>query len=267
MTTLNHRMPVIFIGHGSPLLTLGPNKYTQSWAELGRRLPIPRAILAISAHWYIAQTSVTLSNPPKTIHDFYGFPDEMYRIGYPAPGSPQLAEQVADLLKPNTVDHDHHWGLDHGSWSVLRHIYPQAQIPVVQVSLDRNKTPEQHYRLGQLLSSLRDDGVLIIASGNIVHNLRAYDWNNPLLEPPAWATDFENWNCEQLTAGDTSQLIDYLAQGEPAKLAAPTPDHYLPLLYLAGLREKNDEVSFPVTGFDGGSMSMLSVQLTHKAAT
>ena len=257
-------MPVLFVGHGNPLNTMTDNQYTRSWAALGKALPKPRAILAISAHWHIPETSVTAMHPPRTIHDFYGFPEELFQIEYPAPGSPELAEQVADLLRPDRVGLDHKWGLDHGTWSVLRHIYPQAQIPVIQLSLDLRKGAEEHFRLGRKLRNLRKEGVLIVGSGNVVHNLRAFSWGKPAMTAPGWAIDFEAWNRCNLLARKPEELIDYLTTGEMAILSAPTPEHYLPLLYLAGLQEKTDEVSFPVEGFDGGTMSMLSVLLTSQ---
>jgi len=258
------KMPVLFIGHGNPLNCISDNQYTRGWAALGKTLPRPKAILAISAHWYIAETSVTAMQPPRTIHDFYGFPQPLFDIQYPAPGSPELAEQVADLLGPDRVRLDQQWGLDHGSWSVLRHMYPQAEVPVIQLSLDQRNSPEEHFRLGERLGSLRQEGVLIVGSGNIVHNLAAYNWHNPSMAPPGWAIAFEEWNRSKLLAGETTALIDYLASGEMATLSAPTPEHYLPLLYLAGLQENSDDVSFPVEGFDGGSMSMLAVQLSSR---
>ncbi len=256
------QMPVLFVGHGNPLNSVTDNPYTRGWAGLGQTLTEPKAILAISAHWYVQSTSVTVTHPQRTIHDFYGFPQELFQIEYRAPGSPELAEQVVDLLGPDRVRLDPDWGLDHGTWSVLRHIYPQAQVPVIQLSLDLRKTPEEHYLSAQRLRKLRTEGVLIVGTGNIVHNLSAYDWKNPAVAPPAWATAFEEWNRDRLLAGETEDLIDYLETGNMAVLSAPTPEHYLPLLYLAGLQEQTDEVSFPVEGFDGGTMSMLSVLLT-----
>jgi 4,5-DOPA dioxygenase extradiol len=255
-------MPAIFIGHGNPMLTIGDNHYTRSWKELGHQLPQPKAILVISAHWYVPEMRVTAMQVPRTIHDFYGFPEELFQIEYPAPGNPELAEQVADLLSPDHVSLDQQWGLDHGTWSVLRHIYPRAQVPVIQLSLDLRKSPEDHYRLGQQLSKLRKEGVLIVSSGNIVHNLSGFNWGDPSTNPSDWAVEFEEWNRSKLLGGDSSALVEYLATGKMATLSAPSPDHYLPLLYLAAVQEPADEVSFPVEGFDGGTMSMLSVLLT-----
>lgn len=258
------KMPVLFVGHGNPMNSISDNPYTRSWAALGKALPRPRAILAISAHWYIPETSVTVMHPPRTIHDFYGFPDELFQVEYPAAGDPELAERVADMLSPDRVTLDQEWGIDHGTWSVLRHVYPQANVPVIQLSLDFRKAPEEHFRLGQKLSELREDGVLVIGSGNIVHNISGFNWRNPAVAPPGWAVDFEEWNRDKLLTGETTALIDYLATGDIATLSAPTPDHYLPLLYLAALQEQSDQVSFPVEGFDGGTMSMLSVLLTRQ---
>ena len=263
-TQTTSQMPVLFVGHGNPMNSISNNPYSRGWAELGRVLPTPRAILAISAHWYIPETSVTVMHPPRTIHDFYGFPQELYEIDYPAPGSPELAEQVADLLGPDRVELDNDWGLDHGTWSVLRHIYPRAHVPVVQLSLNMRHPPEKHYELGQRLYKLRKEGILVFGSGNIVHSLATYNWRNPSSNPPGWAVDFEEWNRNMLLAGKTEALVDYLGRGKMAALSAPTPEHYLPLLYLAGLHDKTDGVSFPVEGFDGGAMSMLAVLLNRR---
>jgi 4,5-DOPA dioxygenase extradiol len=246
------RMPVLFVGHGNPMNSISDNQYTRGWAKLGKELSPPKAILAISAHWYIPETSVTVIDPQRTIHDFYGFPQELFEIEYPAPGSPEL------------VNPDRQWGLDHGTWSVLRHIYPQARVPIVQLSIDRRKSPQDHYQLARRLRELRKEGVLIIGSGNIVHNLSAYNWRNPAIEPPGWAIEFEEWNRDKLSAGRPEALVDHLETGRMATLSVPTPDHYLPLLYLAGLQEEKDQVSFPVEGIDGGTMSMLSVLLTRR---
>lgn len=261
------QMPVLFVGHGNPMNSISDNKYTSGWAELGKGLPKPRAILAISAHWYIPETSITVMDPPRTIHDFYGFPKELFEIEYPAPGNPELAEHIADMLKPERVNPDKDWGLDHGTWSVLRHIFPSANIPVVQLSLDTRKSPEEHFLLGKRLAELREEGILIIGSGNVVHNLRGFNWKNQSITPPMWAAEFEAWNRDQLVSGTSAALTEYLAMGEMAALSAPTPDHYLPLLYLAGLQDNSDDVSFPIEGFDGGTMSMLSVLLTSQPSS
>ncbi len=255
------QMPVLFVGHGNPMISIHDNSYTRGWNNLAARLSKPKAILAISAHWYLPSSRVTVAQHPRIIHDFFGFPRELYEIEYPAPGSPELAERVVELLRPDPVERDQDWGLDHGTWSVLRHIYPQAQVPVVQLSLDMRLGPEKHYLFGQRLRELRKEGVLVVGSGNIVHNLTAYNWRSPNAAPPVSAIDFEAWNREQLQSGESEALIDYQNKGEMARWSAPTPEHYLPLLYLAGLQEKFDEVSFPVEGFDGGSMSMLTVQV------
>lgn len=261
------KMPVLFVGHGNPMNCIADNHYTRSWAELGKVLPRPRAVLSISAHWYIPEVSVTVMHPPRTIHDFYGFPKELFEVQYPAPGSPELAEHVADLLKPDSVSLNNDWGLDHGTWSVLRHIFPSASVPVIQLSLDTRNTPEEHYQRGQRLAELREEGVMIIGSGNVVHNLRGYDWETPSTAPPMWAVEFEAWNRDQLVSVTAATLTEYLAMGEMAALSAPTPDHYLPLLYLAGLQDSSDDVSFPVEGFDGGTMSMLSVLLASQPSS
>lgn len=255
------KMPVLFVGHGNPMNSISDNQYTRKWVELGKSLPRPRAILAISAHWYIPEVAVTAMQPPRTIHDFYGFPKELFEVQYPAPGCPELAEEVADLLSPESVSLNKGWGLDHGTWSVLRHIFPKANVPVIQLSLDTRNTPEEHYRRGQQLAELREEGVMIIGSGNVVHNLLGFDWYNPSTAPPMWAVEFEAWNRDRLVSGTPDALTEYLAMGEMAALSAPSPDHYLPLLYLAGLQNSSDEVSFPVEGFDGGTMSMLSFLL------
>lgn len=251
-------MPALFVGHGNPMLSISNNRFTRAWAELGRTLPRPKAILAISAHWYVSGTRVTAMHPPQTIHDFYGFPDELFAVEYPAAGNPQLAEQVADLVLPESVLRDHQWGLDHGTWSVLRHMYPNASVPVVQLSVDMRKSPEEHFRLGQKLAELRKQGVLVFASGNIVHNIGAFNWRNPSAVPADWANEFEEWVRTQL-GQNTEGLVDYQRLGRAAALSAPTPDHYLPLLYVAALKKENDKISLPVEGFDGGTMSMLSV--------
>lgn len=252
-------MPALFVGHGNPMLTLGDNTFTRAWAELGARLPVPKAILVVSAHWYIPKTCVTVMAQPRTIHDFYGFPAELFHVEYPAAGSPELAERVVELLAPHQVTNDQQWGLDHGTWSVLRHVYPQASIPVVQLSLNLEETPQQHYRLARQLGALRREEVLIIGSGNLVHNIARFDWRNPQAAPESWATEFDEWARDQLLTGSAAALVDFEQTGRMASLAVPTPDHYLPLLYLAALIQPQSTISFPVEGFDGGTMSMRAV--------
>jgi len=254
-------MPAIFFGHGNPLNALARNTYTEAWSAIGKSIPRPAAILCISAHWYVPGTAVTATLAPRTIHDFGGFPRELYQVEYPAPGSPQLAQRVQELLAPVSVVMDESWGLDHGTWSVLGHVFPQADIPVVQLSIDETKPPEFHYELGKRLSPLRDEGVLVIGSGNLIHNLHAYAWGRHEVEPFDWAVRFEKQAREFLRERNDAPLVEYESLGRDAILAAPTPDHYLPLLYVLGLRRKDEAVSFPVEGFDGGSISMLTVRL------
>jgi 4,5-DOPA dioxygenase extradiol len=252
--------PTIFLGHGNPMNAISRNAYTESWANLGRSIPRPVAVLAVSAHWYGPGTAVTANPRPPTIHDFGGFPKELYQVQYPAPGNPELAQRVAEMLAPIPVRLDQGWGLDHGTWSVLCHVFPEAQVPVIQLSIDANQPPEFHHAAGKRLSALRDQGVLILGSGNIVHNLRAFAWGRAGAEPYAWAARFENTVRERIQAGDDAALITYLTLDPEASLSVPTPDHYLPLLYVLGARRPEDPVDFPVAGVDGGSISMLSVR-------
>lgn len=254
-------MPAIFFGHGNPMNALMDNEFSSAWKALGRKLPRPRAVLCVSAHWYIEGTAVTAMPMPRTIHDFGGFPDELFAVEYPAPGEPAVAERVRDLLAPVSVAMDRSWGLDHGTWSVLMHVFPDADIPVVQLSIDRDQEPNFHYRLGQMLAPLRDEGILVIGSGNIVHNLHAYAWGRHCPEPLDWAARFERLSRELIERGDDTALVDYESIGADARLSIPTPEHYLPLLYVLGARRPDDSVTFPVAGIDGGSVSMLSVQL------
>jgi len=254
-------MPAFFFGHGNPMNTLYSNGYTKAWSEIGLRLPKPKAVLCISAHWYIRGTGVTVMRSPPTIHDFGGFPEVLFQIEYPAPGDPALAARIARLLEPIPVSLDNDWGLDHGTWLVLRHVFPDANVPVLQLSIDATKPPSFHYALGKQLGSLRDEGVLIIGSGNIAHNLRAYDWSESSVAPLDWAVRFENLARQLLLARDHESLTNYASLGPDAHLAIPTPDHYLPLLYVIGLQRENEQVTFPVEGFDGGSMSMLTVEI------
>jgi 4,5-DOPA dioxygenase extradiol len=255
------RTPAVFFGHGNPMNALYDNDYTRAWAALGREMPRPRAVLCISAHWYIPAVAVTTAAQPRTIHDFGGFPRELFQVRYPAPGSPELAARVAALLSPVPVTLDHGWGLDHGTWSVLAHVYPQADIPVVQLSIDETRPARWHYETARKLAPLRDEEVLIIGSGNLVHNLHAYSWGKHPVEPYDWAVRFETLAREALGAGDFAPLVEYERSGPDAGLSAPTPEHYLPLLYVLAQHAPGEAVRFPVEGFDGGSISMLSVQI------
>ncbi len=258
---MGERMPAIFFGHGNPLNALLRNEYTNEWAAIGRRISRPRAILSISAHWYVADVAVTAMREPKTIHDFGGFPPELYRAQYPAPGEPALAARVQQLLTPLDVTLDHGWGLDHGTWAVLCHVFPAADIPVVQLSIDETQPPRFHYDLGRRLRELREEGILLMGSGDIVHNLHTYAWGRHPVEPFQWAVDFEAKARELMLQGDHAPLIDYESMGDEALLSIPTPEHYLPLLYVLGAGFEGEAVSFPVQGVDGGSVSMLAVQL------
>ncbi|HEX8709183.1 MAG TPA: 4,5-DOPA dioxygenase extradiol [Pyrinomonadaceae bacterium] len=254
-------LPAIFFGHGNPMNALLDNDYTRAWAAVGAGLPRPRAVLSVSAHWYSPGTAVTAMPRPRTIHDFGGFPRELSEVRYPAPGDPELARRVRDLLAPLPVRLDEQWGLDHGTWSVLCHVFPQADVPIIQLSIDETQPAEFHYETGRRLSALRDEGVLIIGSGNLVHNLHTYSWGRYAVEPFDWAVRFEEQARGLLAAGTDEPLIAYETLGRDARLSAPTPDHYLPLLYVISQRRPGDEVSFPVEGFDGGSISMLSVRI------
>ena len=235
------------------------NPWTEGWAEIGRSIPRPKAILCVSAHWYIPTVAVTAMQQPRTIHDFGGFPKELFAVEYPAPGSPELAERVRQLLGPDVIRDEDSWGLDHGTWSVLCHVYPEADVPIVQLSIDETRPAEFHFELGEKLAPLRDEGVLNAGSGNLIHNLHTYAWGKHDVEPFEWAVRFEDTARKIIESGDFEPLIDYESLGKDALLSAPTPDHYLPLLYILGTARDGDKVSFPVTGFDGGSISMTSV--------
>jgi 4,5-DOPA dioxygenase extradiol len=256
---MSTRMPAIFFGHGNPMNALTTNPWTEAWAAIGRDLPRPKAILCISAHWYLSGTMVTAVERPRTIHDFGGFPRPLFEVQYPAPGDLSLCNRVRELL--GHVQLDAEWGLDHGTWSVLVHVFPDADVPVVQLSIDESQPAAFHYETGRRLAPLRDEGVLVMGSGNLVHNLHAYGWGRHVPEPFDWAVTFETNARQWMMAGNHQPLVDYEQLGSDAKLAAPTPDHYLPLLYVLGTQLPGDAVTFPVEGVDGGSISMLSVQI------
>jgi len=263
---LNHpssrKMPVVFVGHGSPQNVLFDNNFTRDLKKLGQTLPSPRAILVISAHWLTKNTLVSCTEKPQTIYDFYGFPEEMYSIKYPCPGAPDLARRTKELIKKAPVICDMRWGLDHGAWTILKHMYSKADIPVYQLSLDYqfhewNPKPIQfYYELGKDLAPLRNQGVLIIGSGNITHNLGVVDFENIDAEPMGWAQDFDDQVREALLNQDHSALINYNKFGKLAYLAVPTLDHYLPMIYVLGLQEKGENITFFHEGFQYGSISM-----------
>jgi 4,5-DOPA dioxygenase extradiol len=254
-------LPAIFFGHGNPMNAVASNSYTQAWWRIGQEMPRPKAILSISAHWFVPQTGVTIATAPRTIHDFGGFPLELYQVQYPAPGDPALARRVQALLAPLEVTLDNSWGLDHGTWSVLRHIYPNADIPVVQLSIDETKPAAFHFTVGEKLAPLREEGVLIVGSGNLVHNLHTYAWGRHPRGPYDWAVRFESTARQMILANEYEPLINYELLGADAALSIPTPDHYLPLLYVLGAGQHGERIHFPVDGVDGGSISMLAVQV------
>ncbi|MGB5080584.1 MAG: 4,5-DOPA dioxygenase extradiol [Burkholderiales bacterium] len=249
-------MPAVFFGHGSPMNTLERNQYTETWRRLGESTPRPRAVLCVSAHWFTRGTAVTAMENPRTIHDFYGFPQTLFEVQYPAPGDPQLAARVRDLLAPIEVGLDPSWGLDHGTWSVLKHVYPDARIPVVQLSIDATQPPEFHYQVGKRLAPLRDEGVLVAGSGNVVHNLRLMKRDGGAAFD--WAVRFNQRIREALASGDHRALVEFERFGGDAHLSVPTPEHYLPLLYVAALQEEGEDLSFAVDGYEMGSLGMLT---------
>lgn len=249
------RMPALFIGHGSPLNAIEESEFSRAWAALGQSLPRPKAILSVSAHWQTKGTWVTAMPQPRTIHDFYGFPQALFDFVYPAPGSPELAAKIQAQMP--LVELDREWGLDHGSWSILCHMFPNADIPVLQLSLDSNKSPEQHYQLGKALRWLRDEGVLIVGSGNIVHNLQAAIWRDTA---HGWAVAFAEGVKRLIAEGDHCAVSKYRELSD-ATLAIPTDEHFLPLLYILGLQEGGEDVKFLTDKTTLGAISMLSVQL------
>lgn len=254
--------PAMFIGHGSPMNIIRDNAFTRSLADLGTQTPVPPAVLVISAHWLTpGETRVAVNPAPRTIYDFGGFPESLYKVDYPAPGSPDYARAAAAQVHSVKVHEDHEMGLDHGAWSILRHIWPKADVPVFQLSIDYAKPAAFHYALGQELQALRQRGLMILGSGNIVHNLRMLDWQHE--EGPAfdWAAEFDTWARSRLLDGDHAALIDYQRQGKEARLAIPTTDHYLPMLYTLGTQAKDEQVRFTHESFQHGSISMRCFEL------
>lgn len=254
------RMPVLFIGHGNPMNAVEDNKYSRAWAQLGKNLPKPEAILSISAHWFTEGSFVSEDLRPKTMHDFYGFPEELYEINYQCPGAPETARNIEQLINRTKVENNTKWGIDHGTWVPLVHLFPQANIPTVQLSIDMSQPSEFHYELGRELSELRDKGVLVVGSGNIVHNLGRVDFD-PEAQPYDWSIEFDAKVKEFVDKGDHQPLIAYEELGRAALLSIPTPDHYWPLLYVLGLMVRDDDISYPVEGIAHGSVSMRAIAL------
>lgn len=252
--------PVFFIGHGSPMNGIEQNIFSKKWQEIGKKIDLPCAVLVVSAHWLSKGTHVTAMAEPKTIHDFGGFPQELFNVQYPAPGSPFLAEETSKLITSTNVGLDHDWGLDHGTWTVVRHMFPDANVPVLQLSIDYNKPAAYHYNLAKELFDLRKRGVLIIGSGNMIHNLRILDWNN--MATPGfgydWAHALNRTLKSKILSKDHKGLIDYNSMGEAAKLAIPTPDHYYPMLYALALMSNKDTIEIFNDEFVGGSLNMTS---------
>jgi len=257
------KMPVLFLGHGSPMNAIEENQFVQGFRNMAQKIETPKAILCISAHWFTDGTFITSGENQKTIHDFYGFPKELFAVEYPAKGNPELANETLELLKPFHSEESESWGLDHGAWSVLRHMYPGAEIPVIQMSIDYTKPPQYHFELAQKLHELRKKGILIVGSGNIVHNLRLIDWRNinTIGAGWDWAIEAREKTNQWLLDGDFQKLIDYHKQGSFLQYAVPTPDHFLPLIYTLGLKNKSEELSLFNDELIGGSLSMTSVAI------
>lgn len=257
------KMPALFLGHGSPMNAIEENQFVQGFRNVAKEIAKPNAILCISAHWFTQGTKVTAMDMPKTIHDFGGFPQALFDVQYPAPGNPELAKETAELSAPVFVEEDHNWGLDHGAWSVIKHMYPNADIPVIQMSIDYTKPPQYHFDLAKRLEKLREKGILIIGSGNIVHNLRMVDWKNINTVGAGWDWAIEarektnNW----LLDGEFQNLIDYQKQGLSLQYAIPTPDHYLPLIYSLGLKNQAEDLVLFNDDLIAGSLSMTSVRI------
>ncbi len=258
------RMSVLFLGHGSPMNAIEENEFVKGFRAIATSLPVPKAIVCVSAHWFTKGTKVTAMEMPRTIHDFGGFPQALYEVSYPAKGDPQLANLIKENLAPNEVELDDKWGLDHGAWSVIKHLYPNANIPVIQLSIDYTKPPEYHYELAKKLNSLRNKGILIIGSGNIVHNLRMMDFRNINKDDYGfdWALEARQNINTLLKKGDYKPLLEYEKSGKAIQLAIPTPEHFLPLIYTLGLQHKEDEMDLFNDKMVAGSISMTSLKLS-----
>ena len=261
--SFSEKMPVLFIGHGSPMNAIEENPFVQGFRKAAKELPVPNAILCISAHWFTEGTFITSGENQRTIHDFYGFPKELFEVQYPAKGNPELATETQNLLLPIQAKETDDWGLDHGAWSVLRHMYPNADVPVIQMSVDYTKPPEYHFELAKKLGKLREKGVLILGSGNIVHNLRMVDWRNinTLGAGWDWAIEAREKTNRWILDGDFEKLIHYRQQGTEIQYAVPTPDHFLPMIYTLGLKGKSEDLSLFNDELIGGSLSMTSLKV------
>ncbi len=255
---MSKKMPLLFVGHGNPMNAIEDNEFSRAWKETGKSLPHPKAILCISAHWETAGTQVTAMTQPRTIYDFYGFPPELYAATYPAPGSPDLAERVRRAVKTVEVRPDLTWGLDHGTWSVLKRLFPAADVPVVQFSLDMALDMQQHYELGKQLGELREEGILILGSGNIVHNLRIMRWGEEAYD---WATDYDAKVRQWILEDDHEPIIQYQKHGQAGLLSVNSAEHYEPLLYILALKEPGEPVSFFAEKVTFGAVSMRSVRI------
>jgi 4,5-DOPA dioxygenase extradiol len=264
LPTQDVKMPVLFVGHGSPMNGIEDNEFSQYWEKLGKELPQPKAVLCISAHWLTKGTHITAMEHPKTIHDFGGFPKELFDVQYPAPGSPAIAKETASLIHQTNVGLDHDWGLDHGCWSVVKRMYPDANIPVLQLSIDYHQPGSYHYSLAKELSALRKKGVLIMGSGNMVHNLRMVAWDKMNVPNYGydWAQEMNDTFKKLILSKDHAPLMNYESMGRAAQLAIPTPDHYYPLIYTLGLQDNKDEVEFFNDRLVAGSLTMTSVKIT-----
>lgn len=257
------KMPVLFLGHGSPMNAIEENEFVAGFRKVGQAIEKPQAVLCISAHWETKGTYVTAMKNPRTIHDFGGFPQELFDVQYPAPGSPELAKETKNIITKTDVGLDEKWGLDHGAWSVIKHMYPDADVPVIQMSLDYSKPPQYHYELAKELALLRRKGVLIVGSGNMVHNLRKVAWNrlNEVGFSYDWATEASEKMKASIAKGDHQPLINYSSQGTAFNLAIPTPEHYLPMLYSLALKEDNEEVQIFNDKAVAGSLTMTSLKI------
>jgi 4,5-DOPA dioxygenase extradiol len=253
-------MPILFVGHGSPMNAIEDTEFSQRWKQLGKEIPVPKAVLIVSAHWLTSGTHITAMEHPKTIHDFGGFPQQLFDVQYPAPGNPLLAKETASLVHSTVVGLDHDWGLDHGAWMIVCNMYPDAKIPVLQLSIDYSKGAQYHYDLAKELSALRKKGILIIGSGNMVHNLGMMEWSMIKGGGFDWANSMNDKFKDLILNDRHDELINYQKLGKDAMLAIPTPDHYYPLMYVLGLKGKNEKISFFNDKAVGGSLTMTSVR-------